>query len=326
MLIEMIDTVLSTPEIKSDPPVLVDIGASGELYPKWEAVAPHSVCIAFDPDAREMNEVRAATQRYSELHIYDCIVTNRPERFLDFFLTKSPYCSSTLEPSSDSLESWLFSDLFSLQRKVELEATSLPSVIAELGIQHVDWIKIDSQGTDLRLFESLPRNLADKILVAEFEPGIIDSYRGEDKLHRVMSALEDRPFWMSDLRIHGSKRLNIKRVTPALPRRDFERFTRGLPVSPGWGEVTYMNTMEGNRTWTKRDYFLAWVFACVQDQFGFALELALDGNRRFVDPLFADMEVYTLERAKMAARRAALKSVSRSIYSRAVAGLRALGR
>ena len=51
----------------------------------------------------------------------------------------------------------------------------------ELEIKSFDWFKTDSQGTDLRLFKSIGETLIPKIIVAEFEPGFINSYLGEDK-------------------------------------------------------------------------------------------------------------------------------------------------
>ena len=71
---------------------------------------------------------------------------------------------------------------------VELPALDIPSVLAELGLERVDWLKGDSQGTDLRLFRSLG-DLASSVLVAEFEPGIIDAYEGEDKFADVLNDL-----------------------------------------------------------------------------------------------------------------------------------------
>jgi hypothetical protein len=323
-VVEMIDAVLSRPEVRAEPPILVDIGASGEVNSRWKAFASHSICIAFDADSREMDAVRRAATSYRHLYIYDCIVTTDLDTSTDFFLTTSPYCSSTLEPDSQALSPWLFSNLFAVESKIKLKARSLSSVLAELGVERVDWIKIDSQGTDLRLFESLPRALTDRILVAEFEPGIIDSYRGEDKLHQLMSTLDGRPFWMSDLRIRGSKRLALKRVAPSLRAQDVNRFARGVAMSPGWGEVTYMNKLQGERSWSKRDYMVSWVFACIERQYGFALEIALEGSERFADPLFHNMEQFVTVRAKRDGQILALQAAPQRLVQRFVGRVRRL--
>jgi len=46
-----------------------------------------------------------------------------------------------------------------------------------------------------------------KILVADFEPGIIDAYEGEDKLHQLMAYMDKDPFWVSSMEIKGTKRI-----------------------------------------------------------------------------------------------------------------------
>ncbi len=61
-------------------------------------------------------------------------------------------------------------------------------------MDYIDGYKTDSQGTDLRIFNSLPKEIINKILLAEFEPGIIDAYQGEDKLHHLLAHMEKEPF------------------------------------------------------------------------------------------------------------------------------------
>ena len=53
-----------------------------------------------------------------------------------------------------------------------------------------------------------------KIIVADFEPGIIDAYVGEDKLHHLMAYMEHEPFWIHSMNIKGPKRI-LKEDIPA---------------------------------------------------------------------------------------------------------------
>ena len=49
---KIIQKVLESVYFENKPPVLIDIGASGEINAKWKAIASYSVCIAFDADER----------------------------------------------------------------------------------------------------------------------------------------------------------------------------------------------------------------------------------------------------------------------------------
>ena len=49
----IIKKVFSHQSLIDKPPVLIDLGASGEIHKKWKAIAKHSICIAFDADTRD---------------------------------------------------------------------------------------------------------------------------------------------------------------------------------------------------------------------------------------------------------------------------------
>ncbi len=129
-------------------------------------------------------------------------------------------------------------------------------------MDYIDGYKTDSQGTDLRIFNSLPTEIIHKILIAEFEPGIIDAYQGEDKLHHLLAHMEKEPFWISKMEIKGSQRidhLDFKSLN-YFQQRGIGSF---LKMAPGWCEISYLNKMEIGEM-TLREYLLAWVFCIAQ--------------------------------------------------------------
>jgi len=281
----IIDKILTNELFADNPPVLLDIGASGEIHPKWRPIAGYSICVAFDADDREMGYTVKETEGYRKLFVFNKLVTDNTDPEADFFLTKSPYCSSLLPPDHKNISKWNFGDLFQVEKVVRMNTVRLPSALAEIGITKIDWFKTDSQGTDLRLFRSLGEATMDNVLVAEFEPGILDGYLGEDKLWHIMSFMEKRPFWMSDIKICGTQRISRETVA--------ERFGSSggqvempLKTSPGWGEVTFINSFESRDTMDVRDHLLGWVFAILEDQFGFAMDIARSGHEKFLDPFF----------------------------------------
>ena len=48
-----------------NPPVLVDVGASGSIHARFKPLAKASVCVAFDADDREMHQVVSKDSRTS---------------------------------------------------------------------------------------------------------------------------------------------------------------------------------------------------------------------------------------------------------------------
>jgi len=65
---KIIDTILQSPIFLEQPPVLIDIGASGEINAKWRKIAPYSICLAFDPDTREFNITEEKNSGYKKIY------------------------------------------------------------------------------------------------------------------------------------------------------------------------------------------------------------------------------------------------------------------
>ncbi len=204
----IIKEILSRKEFIKEPPILVDIGASGEINKNWKKLAKYSVCLAFDADDREVDYIENEQGDYKKLILFNQAVTYDESSNVKFFLTKSPFCSSILEPDIDSLSSFPYADLFSIVGEEKVPATNIPYILNQLNYKYVDWFKTDSQGIDLKLFESIPQEIRNNILVIDFEPGIIDGYKKEDKFWHILSYMENYDFWMSELITKGFQRIS----------------------------------------------------------------------------------------------------------------------
>ena len=291
------DEILNRPEFINNPPVLVDIGASGKIHSKWKRIAKYSVCIAFDADDREFGYVENAASGFKKLYVYNCIVSDKESDKIDFYLTKSPYCSSTLEPDIPALSEWSFADKFIVEKKISLNNITLSKVLQNLKINKIDWFKTDSQGIDLRLFKSLSNEIQDQVIVAEFEPGLIDAYKTEDKLYSIVGYMSSGNFWLSDFVTKGAERLtqnDLSSITNYSLLKKLIRFSHR--ISPGWAEMTYINSFKNNAP--IRDYLLGWVFSVIHKQYGFSLKLAEEGQNKFKDPIFNEMKLFSLRKIK----------------------------
>lgn len=295
---KLINKILSLRELVDKPPVLIDIGASGQLHKPWKNIGKYSICIAFDADERKFKFVREEVGKFKKLLIYNGIVTASENTQTDFYLTKSPYCSSILEPNSEALKNWAFSDKFEVTKKVKMNSYSLNSVLSEAKIDYVDWFKTDSQGIDLRLFASLPDGVRNNILVAEFEPGILDSYHGEDKLFQLMEFMDGKNFWMSDIKIKGTAIIPSDKLIALAKNEKIRKMLQfSMKNSPGWAEVTYMNSFKNH--FEKRDFLLGWIFAAINKHYGFALTLAEEGYLKFGDKIFLEMKSHSVKQMKL---------------------------
>ncbi len=297
----IIDKVLNREEFEINPPVLIDVGASERIHKNWKKISRYSICIAFDADERDFGFIEKENSKFKKLYVYNCILSDKSSEETNFYLTKSPYCSSLLEPDLKSLQQLAYSDLFEIEKIVKLKTVDLQFVLKELKLKCVDWFKTDSQGIDLRLFKSLGDKIINKVLAIEFEPGIIDAYKGEDKFHSILSFIDGtKNFWMSDIIIKGSARIDRQTLSSLYQNNILRKFAMfSLKESPGWGEITYLNSFCDKNIFSLRDYLLGWIFATIQKQHGFAYILANDGNNRFNDSIFNDLRKYSKRQIRM---------------------------
>jgi len=283
------DRILRLPELDAAPPVLVDVGAAAGTYPPWRRLAKYSDCVAFEADERELSSVTSEAGGFRRLTTHNAIAAEGSSPAEPFHLTASPFCSSRLPPRLDSLGRYAFAPLFEVEQTVELRALGLSEALVELGLERIDWIKLDSQGTDLRLFRSLSDDLARTVLVADFEPGIIDAYEDEDLLADVLVEMRGRGFWVSELTVRGSTRIDHTLARRVLGQRGSRYLDAFHKTAPGWAEIEYFNDFAHEEAFGKRELLLGCAFAFLRGHNGFALELCTKGRERFGAP-FEELE------------------------------------
>src|SRR2546422_10793417 len=257
-------------------PVLFDIGAAVAPPEVWQPIAPHSVYVGFDPDLREM-QTRTDHPYHQAVIVNEAVTGDAGRSHAHFYLTKSPTCSSTLKPDVASLGEYLFADLFIVEREAGVRATTLDAVLDGLTLPGVDWLKTDSQGTDLRLFESLKPDRRARVLALDLEPGLIDAYIGEDLFVQAHKQLQRSGFWLSNLEVQGTVKMRsstLDRLRALEPAPIFEGAIRALKLSPGWVNARYLRTLRwlAQRDFGTRDYVALWIFARLDDQLGFACD------------------------------------------------------
>jgi hypothetical protein len=266
-------------------PVRIDIGASGAPPSIWRPIAPHSVYVGFDPDLRDMQQTTGQSYSRSVI-INEAVAADAGRTHAHFYFTKSPPCSSTLRPDAPSLAEYLFAELFVVEREADVPAATLDAVLDRLGLPGIDWLKTDSQGIDLRLFESLKPDRRAKVLALDLEPGLIDAYLGEDLFVDAHKQLLRTGFWLSNLQVMGAVKMRhatLDRLKKLEAASALDDAVRALRVTPGWVNSRYLRSLPSlaQGDFGKRDYSVLWVFACLDGQYGFACDLAVDYEQRF---------------------------------------------
>ena len=192
-------------------PVLLDVGASGSPPPIWREIASNSIYIGLDPDLREIHEDQSSGFHRSVI-FNEVVTAEKGATEAHFYLTRSPFCSTVLEPNPKATAPWLERDLFEVEARASVRATTIDSILKRLDFPSVDWVKLDTQGTDLRLINSISPDVLSRVMAIDTEPGLIDIYQSEDMFVDVHRDLTKNGFWLSGMRTGGFVHLVLLKI------------------------------------------------------------------------------------------------------------------
>lgn len=284
------------------PPVLLDVGASGKMNPCWKAISDFSVCILFDADNRDFKYKTEESGEFGKTIKVNKILTEKSTGKKElFYLTKSPHCSSKLEPNESVLKDFHYSPLFDVVEKATIDTIDLPTILNDLSLNYIDWFKTDSQGTDLRLFKSIDESIQNQIVTLEFEPGFIEFYKGEDRVFDCLNYLEKKKeFFLVEFIVKGPLRIPSNIFDPMFSSQFSKKIaTHTYNNVPGWAEMTFMNDLKKLNHTSPRSFIIGWLFSTLQNNHSVASYYARMGMETFQEiDLFEKMEKYSLRRIK----------------------------
>ena len=139
----IIEKFLTHPTLVTKPPVLVDVGASGDVHRSWRLISKYSTCIAFDADTRDFKVSEQNDKDYRKLFRINRVVSCKSQEDMSFNL-QSLHCSSALEPNNKALEPWAFRDLFYKVNITKIPTITLNEALDQCKVNYIDWYKTDS--------------------------------------------------------------------------------------------------------------------------------------------------------------------------------------
>jgi len=283
----------------------VDVGASLAPYQPFRPLAPVTDYLGFDPDAREIGPVN---RKHWRSYRFDgrAVVADPAASEARVYLTFNPTCSSTRPPDQSVNNRYAYGYRFDPVDEARCEAVDLATGVGAAGFDRIDWIKLDTQGTDLSILKALPPALADSMLAVDPEPGLQQNYVAEETFFDLHPAMIEAGFWLSDLEPMGS---------PRLSREVFDSLHRGLKLrraalefglrpSPTAVGLRYLRSLEwlADNAAPAEAYWRLWAIAWVTGHLGYALDIARTLVTRLDDAPSRDAELLTEAAVKARAR------------------------
>ena len=133
-----------------DPITLVDVGASGGPIPRFIALKGHTKTVGFEPDEMAFSELIKIQDK--ETIYLNKALSNKPGEF-DFYINKNRATSSFLLADQGFLAEFPNPQDYAPAEIVRKQVTTLDESLSSANIDDVDFIKLDTQGTELYILE-----------------------------------------------------------------------------------------------------------------------------------------------------------------------------
>ena len=175
-----------------DEIALVDIGAAGDLEPRWKKIEKHLVYYGFEPDSRSYKELEEKPVNVKRRKLFQTALWDSA-RSLEFNMCSKPQVSSHFFPNFSFLDRFPDIQRFGIDYKSSLECIALD----DLEISPCDFIKIDVQGGELAILQGASKTLENAFGI-EAEIEFIKIYEEQPLFGEVTNYLTGLGFELID--------------------------------------------------------------------------------------------------------------------------------
>lgn len=182
--------------LQNNPLIYVDVGASGGIHKRWYQFGSGVKSILFEPDKKEFEKL--ASNESENAIIVNSALAEKSKK-VDFHICNRQEVSSIYKPNRNLLERYENPERFHIQRTISLEANSIDNLLPKEGIHEIDFIKIDTQGSELDILKGA-NNYFGNLIGLEVEVEFVELYQGQPLFTEVNSFVESKGFSLIDLR------------------------------------------------------------------------------------------------------------------------------
>src|SRR5688572_22082281 len=185
------------PLYERHPLVLADVGARGGIKSNWLPARRHLRVLGFEPDAAEFERLVASADGTTTF--FNTALHNR-RGAVPLYVARDRGLTSIYRPNRSFVDAFPQADRFDITSVVEMRTETLDHVAAEHGIEDVDFIKADTQGSELHVLQGARDVLSRGTLGVEVEVEFAPIYEGQPLFADVDGYLRGLGFMLFDLR------------------------------------------------------------------------------------------------------------------------------
>ncbi len=177
--------------LNANPIIVADVGARGGHLGEINNLKPYLSYYGFDADKEECKRIESVP--HEDFHSYKILpyYVGKNEGLIDFHLFRDLGSSSKLKPNQYFKNN--YSASHEITSTVSVESRTMDSILTENSLELPDFIKLDTQGTELEILKSSPKSLSNCLLI-ESEIEIIEMYDGQPLIGEFLTFMDNNGF------------------------------------------------------------------------------------------------------------------------------------
>lgn len=186
-------------QLLDEPIVVVDVGARWGFSSAWDDLGDRYLAIGFEPDAEECERLVEVHRQAGTRHRVVPFALGARPGMATLHVTKQAACSSLYVPSPRAYGRHPTLEVITPQRSVIVDLTTLDTWCAREGVESVDVIKVDTQGSELDVLHGAVATLG-SVRAVEAEVEFNELYEGAPLFGDVDRFLRSHGFVLWKLR------------------------------------------------------------------------------------------------------------------------------
>ena len=206
------------------------VGETKEPFYKILDYFPHSKIIGFEIDKRVCDKMNSEASEGIKYYPYALGKANEKKKLYN---TQAPMCTSLYKPNEKLISLYNNLHFAYLKNETEIETITLDNFISKNSIDNLDFIKIDTQGSELDIFNGGKNSLKNVVkIICEVE--FVPIYEDQPLFGDVNKFLNENGFMFNKfLGLYG------RALKPLILNKDLNKASQHM-----WSDAVFIKNIE----------------------------------------------------------------------------------